>query len=342
MRPTSFLVVLLALAACDHTSPYAIQNPDPLGPSSASPPIRLTFNPGEDWHPSASGEFIVFSRLEDGRSDLDRCIAVLPAAGGTLTSLTCAGGTRADDVLDAWIEPSVSSDRRLAYVRDQGRRYAFGPETRRLVVTPLEQPDSIEFALPLPFRLEDGRTVSAAHQLSWPQPGIVRFLALSEDYVVEPPARPDTVFTAYRLVELSTATGELRELGLTEGAFAHVPSPDGGVWFLRGDAPDELRYLPPGGDSVLTAGRFSGAAVALASADQAPLAVVEIVVVNPGTGQVSVSWELEWLDLESGLSAGRIDAPGRPGRVAGIPGSRRLVVEVFGEHSADLWMLELP
>ncbi len=338
MKARAIFLLILLVGACDHTAPFDVQDPEPLGPFGHDLPIQLTFNVGEDWHPSANTDFIVYSRLEASRSDSDRCMAALPVGGGTLSGVFCAGGSYADSMVDAWIEPAPSPDGRIAYVRDRGRPFGFGPSTRRLAVTPLEDPDDILFELAVPIWLDDGRRVTAIQQISWSSQDVLRFLAGEDVYTVDPPALPDTSFVPFRVVELNLETGLVREFGATEGTPAFTAAPDGGVWFVLGS---ELLHLAPDSDTALSVGFFSAPAISVAPVGPRPVAVVLKTLVAPD-GSVSTWTEVEWLDLATGGPAGSLLPPGLAGRIAGVPGTRHLVAEVSSGGKTNLWLLQVP
>lgn len=321
----------VVLSACDHTAPFSVENPEALGPWEGVPPIRLTFNPGDDRHPAANGAGIVYSRMEPQRADHDRCLAVLPPGGGTLVGLSCAGGTHADSMVDAWIEPALSDDGRVAYIRDHSRLLAWGPTTRRLSVAPLHAPDSIIFEASVLFWLEDGTRVTAMRQLSWTLGGAVRFVAGEESYP-RVDTLPDTLFTAYAVAELSLETGGFRLVPGTDGAFTYAVAPDGGIWFVTKDAPHQLLHVPSNGGTAVPVAVFSGPVAWVTTVGDRPLGV------RRGTDRPTV----EWLDPDSGGPVGTMVAPGAVNRVAGIAGTRRFVAEVVSGTSTDLWILDLP
>jgi len=338
MKRVAILAVVLVVCSCDHTKPFSVEDPGSVGPSSGAPPIQLTFSSGEDRQPSASSEAIVYSRLEPGRSDSDRCIAVLPAGGGTLLGAFCAGGAYADSMVDAWVEPAVSPDGRLAYVRDQGRPLGMGPSTRRVVVTPLENPDSILFDLAIPLELADGRRATAVQQVSWPAPGTLRFLVGEDVFVVNPPAQPDTGFNPYRVVDVAVPSGARREYAATEGTSFYANAPDGGIWYTRAL---ELHHLPLGSDTTQLVGSFTGPVISMAAVGGQPAAVVLRTVLNP-VGIVTLMWtEVERLDPVTGLPTGSQRTPGFAGRINGVPGTQRIVAEIIEGNQIDLWLLAI-
>ncbi|MEE8571791.1 MAG: hypothetical protein V3T20_00875, partial [Gemmatimonadota bacterium] len=242
-----------------------------------------------------------------------------------------------DSMVDAWIEPAPSPDGLLAYVRDQGRPLGFGPSTRRVVVTPLENPDSILFELAFPLELEDGRRATAVQQVSWPAPGMLRFLVGEDVFVVNPPAQPDTGFKPYRVVDLTVPSGVRREYAVTEGTRFYATAPDGGIWFMRAR---EVHHLPLGSDTAQLVGSFTAPVLSMAAVGGQPAAVVLRIVVGPGT---TLTWtEVERLDPVTGLPAGSQRTPGFAGRINGVPGTQRLVAEIVDDNQTNLWLLTIP
>ena len=329
MRTKAWVVaVAVALSACDHPAPFSVEDPGALGPSSATLPLRLTFNPLEDLDPSSTADEIVFARLEPGRSDLDRCIAFMPWAGGTLSRVFCAGGTHADSVTDAWLQPAVSDDGYIAYVRQQGHVGWVTPTTRRLVVAPVDAPDSALHDVGLYFELDDGQRITAFRELRWLGDSAIRFVA-GEDSFPRPDGVWDTVFTPHTLADLDLRTLTYREVPGARGASSFVVLPEGAVWFVVGR--DLFRLIP--GDSAATRlGSFSGSVTSLGIVDGLPVGV-----------QASVDSSLiEWVDPETGMVRGMLTVAGGAGHITGLPGTRRFVVELPGVVGPDLWLMSLP
>jgi hypothetical protein len=244
-------------------------------------------------------------------------------------------------MVDAWIEPALSPDSRLAYVRDRGWPNRFGPTTRSLVVTPLEDPDSITFELEVPFWLEDGRQITGIRHVSWIGSDTVRFLAGDESYYPGSDVFPDTLFTPFRVVDLTVVTGGLREHVATEGAYSYTAAPDGGIWFVLQDTPEQLYHVPPEGDTTLV-GSFSAPVISVTVGNARPVASVLKTLVNPQTGAVSSWTEIEWLDLTTGAPGGSQRTSGLAGRISGVPGSSRVVAEILGANETNLWLLAIP
>ncbi len=77
-------IVLVGLA-CSHSSPVSVTDPARLGPFGSGTDVQVTFNPGQDYWPAYTedGGGVLYQYSQPGRFDDDRCIGLLPAAGGT-------------------------------------------------------------------------------------------------------------------------------------------------------------------------------------------------------------------------------------------------------------------
>jgi hypothetical protein len=329
MRTRAWVIAAaVALAACDHPAPFSVEDPEALGPSSPTLPLRLTFNPLEDLDPSSTADEIVFTRLEPGRSDLDRCLAFMPWAGGTLSRVLCAGGAHADSVTDAWLQPTVSDDGYIAYLRQQGRLGWVTPLSQELVVAPADAPDSAVYEVGLYFELEDGQRITAFRELHWLGDSAIRFVA-GEDSFPRINGVWDTLFTPYALADLDLRTLTYREVPGTRGASSYVVLPNDAVWFVVGR---ELFHLIPGDTAATRLGSFSMSVTSLGIVDGLPVGV-----------QAGVDESLiEWVDPETGMVQGMLTIAGGAGRIAGLPGTRRFVVELPGVVGPDLWLMSLP
>lgn len=326
----SRLAAVLLLMGCEHTAPFEAREPELLGPSNGQLPIRLTYNPAEDRDPAAGPDMIVFSRLEPGRTDLDRCLAFLPTGGGTLTQLACAGGPHADSITDGWLQPAVSAHGQIAYVRERATFPAIAPTARHLVVAPVAAPDSVSAEVLVLFQAPDGRRVTALRELQWSGADL-RFV-MGQDSFPRVAGVFDTLFTAISLAELTPTVGVPRPIAGTEGAYAHAPAPDGGIWFVTTRAPTALIHSAADGSAPRVFGTFSRPVTALAAVDGQPVAVLG------GTDPTAV----EWLDAAQGTIAGRLAIAGQGGRIVGVPGSRCFVLELRRGGNTDLWLLDLP
>lgn len=326
------LLGLLVLPACEHTSPFSLDVPERLGPADGLP-VRLTFNPAEDRDPSTVGDTVVFSRLEPGRDDLDRCIALLPAAGGTLFHVACPGGDRSDDQLDAWLQPTVTGAR-VAYLRQRSRIGVIAPAYRDIIVASLSRPDRPTAQFPVRFTVT-GASAYDVRGLRWRDEDKLVFVAGQDSFPGMGSAR-DTLFNPLALVELHVGTGDLRIIPGTQRVASYWLSDDGSIWFVRSDDSAVLRRIEAGSDTSVVAGAFSQQVVAVAVVGGSPTGLYGL---RLPSGNV---WVLERIDTESGEPADTIMFSGVARHMVPIGSTRSVIVEVRGSGSWDLWRVDLP
>jgi hypothetical protein len=113
------VVCVAAVAACVHPEPFTVSSPGSAQPFENTSPLRLTYNPGDDvdpaWFPGGDSILYTVERLD--RRDRDRCLAVLPVSGGTISRLVCAYEPAALDSMNHFDAAAPGPDGRLAYVR---------------------------------------------------------------------------------------------------------------------------------------------------------------------------------------------------------------------------------
>lgn len=112
--PCAPALLALALAACGHSEPFTTTDPANRGPFSAASPLRLTYAGGTDLMPSfsADGEWIVHT-FARGTTDRDRCVAILPATGGTRRGEVCPLPLEGAGVTDAFSFPALGAGDQL-------------------------------------------------------------------------------------------------------------------------------------------------------------------------------------------------------------------------------------
>jgi len=199
---------LVLLAACEHARPFAPGAPEPNVPFTTDLPRQLTFSAGLTRDPSwfPDGSALVYS-FELPQPDRDRCLGVLPAPGGHLTQAICPVPSRLDrDSTTVLSNPAVSTDRRLAYLREGSLVGAQLPSTRELIVASLARPDSQRVVLSFPYTAPDGRLHEGLSHLHWLDAGRLVFLALQIAYP-SPPNPPDTVVTPVEVAILDVSGG---------------------------------------------------------------------------------------------------------------------------------------
>ena len=332
------------LVACEHTRPYSVAAPDPLGPWGGPPPQRLTFSPGDDRHPAVTGDVLVYSRLDPDERGNERCLAFLPAAGGTLLREACPPPRRtpADTFVDTWIEPALSPDGgRVAYMWQQGSLVGvLGFGDTRVMVAPVERAgDSSEFLWRIFYVSPSGIPADAVSELSWVDDHTLRFL-LGHEYIFKVKGGgliryTDTTFQSYGLAQLDLPTGALSLIAGGDSAFAYAEAPDGGLWLVRNESRQTLRHLSPGADSAMAVAEYSGPVQGLANVAGVPVAIV-------------ADTTVEWFEpADPVLRRLVMGAAGPLRRIEAVPGARRFVAEIergwalFGDP-ANFWLYELP
>ena len=333
------LAAALALAACSHSEPFATDVPDPLGPPHPALPRQLTYNLGDDRAPNVAGSQVAFSRRDPSNASPGECIALLPAAGGTLTATLCPPPpTPADTFISSWLAPALSPDaERLAFVwRRSARVSALAAWSYDLVVASVDSP-SVPLASQSLGRLLSGdRIVNTAVELAWRSPDVVRFLA-AYDSVVKVKgggaARlTDTITVARALMDFDVATATLTVVPGGDGVVAWSQAPDGRVWIVPDSDPYAVLTLAADGTR--------------APAGTWPVPVTDIAVIGGSVaGATALEW-LYWMEPASG-AGGRILLRGAAWRLSPA-GADQVVVEVerrggdaFGAP-ANLWLVAIP
>jgi hypothetical protein len=336
---TGVAALLLAAAACAHSEPFASGDQDPLGPPSADLPRQLTFNPGDDRSPQVTGDVVAYSRYDPARGTSARCIAVLPAGGGTLRALSCPPPpSPADTFVSTWLEPTLAPDGDVVgFVWQRGARVsALAAWSHDLAVAALDSTAHPGVTASLAVYLPDGRFANTAYEVAWAGDGRLRFLAAFDSIIKVKGGGAsrftDTTLVPRALMELEVATGTVRIVPGGDSARAWAADATGAVWVVLQDTLDvRLWRLAPDG------GRTPGATLPVMPTD-----------LTFADGRLVFAWgsdTLFWGDAEIG-GWQEVPTPGRVFRLAAA-GGRRIVVEVergispFGEP-ANLWLLELP
>lgn len=186
MRHTP-LVLALVVASCGHEAALTPGVYTPNQPAGGGALVRLTFNPGQDlspgWLPDGSGFLYTVERID--REDLDRCLALLPAAGGTIEREICDRPPGADDSVNAFVAPAPSSDGRLAFVRATAPLtvgWPVAPYAQQLVVAPWDQPDRARVLRTIPYPGPSGRMHQAVTQVRWLGDSALVYVGQKVDY----------------------------------------------------------------------------------------------------------------------------------------------------------------
>ncbi|HEX3928231.1 MAG TPA: hypothetical protein VHW65_09535 [Gemmatimonadales bacterium] len=128
-------ILLIALVACGHSEPFTGTAAETHGPSSAGTPVQFTFNPAADYAPALTqdGRGILYAYAQPGRGDDDRCVGMLPAAGGTQLWSMCDNEIGQQDSTNGFSAYAAGDDGRLLYFEATSPAGLFGtPVTRTL------------------------------------------------------------------------------------------------------------------------------------------------------------------------------------------------------------------
>lgn len=243
-----WLIVLPALAACDHGPLFRPTDYGSGGPFSPGSPTRLTYSPGIDgspaWLPDESGILYSFQRLD--RPDHDVCIGLLPPAGGTREREICNRDPAADNTINVYDWPAVSAGGRLVYARkDSASPLAPRPFLVAMVFGTLAAPELGPVLQSLPG--VPGGVAREPRQLRWLSDSALVYIAWTAAEGLTP-ARP----LALVRVDLTGGTPTFRVFPGTENATSVAVSPSGDsiYYTLAGDRSVYLRVLSIGATAV--------------------------------------------------------------------------------------------
>lgn len=355
--PAARVAILGILFSCTHDQPFSIGSYAPGGPLGAGTPLRLTYNTRDDfdatWLPDGSG--IVYTREHDDRADLDRCLALLPPAGGTIEREICDQTPAAADSVDAYTAAAISSQGRLAYVRATAS-FAVGwplvPHDQELVLGTLADPFAVRVLLPsIPYPSPSGRVHQGVAQVHWLGDSSLVYVGRQVSYpgVCMPCGLRDTLASGLEIVRIDfgSASAVLHVLpGTDQASSVAVASQDTIYFTLNGDT--RVFRLALANDSAAVFHDFGAGNVArdVQVAAGRVLAVVggkvtdttdgnggliqrdsggTIVMVDPATGS------------ETPLAVGSLFR-----HPALSPDGRHAVAETYVGRSTDLWLLDVP
>ncbi len=350
------LLTALVPAGCAHDGPYVPGAYAPGGPPGVGALVRLTYNGGADlapsWVPDGSGFFYTAERLD--RPDRDRCLALLPAAGGTIAREICNRVPAAADSVDAFSAAAVAPDGRLAYVRasaplDVGRPLA--PRFYQLVVATLADPHRVAVLRSFPHTGPSGRVHDGASQLRWVGDSVLVYVGQRVAYV--PPCfrcPPDTIPSGLELVRLDYG-GPVPVLSMLPGSdqasSVVVVGRDTVVFTVNGDS--RVFRLDLSSDSIAVLHDFGAGGIArdVQVIRNKLLAVVggNVSFTNdPAVGplQRDDGGPIFAVDLTTGTETQVTPAGLLFRHIALAPDGTRVVAELVVGATTDLWLVEVP
>jgi hypothetical protein len=247
--------LLLLVSACEHGAPFHAEPPAPAPPFSALFPRRLTFNLGDDrtpsWLPDGSG--IIYSSEREDRPDHDRCLAILPAEGGTIRTRYCRVEPIHEDSTDVMEAPAVSPGGRIFFHAAESRigRQKLGTSTLKLGSA--ADPIRAQVLRILPYTAPNGRLHSSIRIPQWIGGDSLVYLAELLFYEGST-FFPDTFYTGLdvMLLDLSADPPVFTVLSGTDYASSVSLSDEPGVLYytLGGDSRVFRRALSSGDVTV--------------------------------------------------------------------------------------------
>ena len=350
------LLATVVPVGCTHDGPFVAGVYAPGVPPGAGALVRLTYNAGADlapsWLPDGSGFFYTTERFD--RPDRDRCLALLPAAGGTIAREICNRVPAADDSVDAFGAATVAPDGRLAYVRasaplDVGRPLA--PRFTELVVATLDEPHRVTVLQSFPHVGPSGRGHDGVGQLRWLSDSVLVYVGQRVAYVPPcPRCPPDTIPSGLEIVRLDFG-GPVPVPSMLPGSDqASSVAVTGGdtVWFTVNGDSRVFRFVLST-DSLAVVHDFGSGGIArdVQMVGNTLVAVVGGNVVffdEPAVGllQRDGGGTIVAVDLSTGTETVVTPVGLLFRRIALDPNGTRLVAELVTGATTDLWLVEVP
>jgi hypothetical protein len=347
--------MLSLLLGCTHDWPFAPGSYPPNVPPGSGTAYRVTYNPGADlapaWLPDGTGFLYTIERLD--RPDHDRCLALLPPAGGTIQREICDRLPAADDSVNAFWSGAVAPDGRLAYVASSAPLLAgwpVAPRTAGLVLGTLADPADTRLLQHIPYQGPSGRSHDLVTQVQWLNDSTLIYLASHVDY-----AAPcdgcilDTLATGLEIVRLDFGGPNpvLSTLpGTDQASSVVVVHPDTVYFTVNGDA--RVFRLALQSDSLSVVHDFGLAGIARDVQVEGNRLVAVVggnvsFTTDPPLGptQRDSGGYLVLVDLSDG-STSTLTADSTWRHPALSPNGSALVAEFMTGRTTDLWHVELP
>ncbi|MDX2260630.1 MAG: hypothetical protein SFU84_02890 [Gemmatimonadales bacterium] len=161
------LGLLLLVAACGHSEPFATAPTASDGPFSDAAPIRLTYNTSTDSSLSLTqdGQGMLYLHTTQAGTG-DRCVGLLPLTGGTRRWELCDTRAQMADSANSFSAPAVGTDGRLLYVQGVSRRGLASVSRARLWLADTSMPFVRREIFSFPANIA-GRGVSWLADAQW-------------------------------------------------------------------------------------------------------------------------------------------------------------------------------
>lgn len=332
-------VLLWLSMSCSHQDPFPSGHNPPLGPRTTDPPIQLTYA-GNDLTPAwfPDGSAIAYTWTSPYDSGGNRCLGVIPAAGGTRHSEKCWPVGLLHDSISSLNWVSVANDGRAAWVDQVSRRRRIPPDRSALRIGILASRDTGSSVRTFPYLSPTGNVHFTGTNLTWLSPTRLAYVGALQDY---PNRGADTVVIGIEVVllDLSQSSAGLTIVPNTAGANSLSASPDGSTIYytVNGDTRVIQQVLATGDTSttydfaavglgfpsnISMGGGFLAATVGPASGSPGQLVRVNL---TGGTAEPIEVGEDVGIALRSRLS----------------PDGHSLVVQL-AQPASTLWLYRLP
>lgn len=235
-RPERWPLFLLAVA-CGHSDPYQVSAiPASDSPFSGNVPIQLTFDDGKDRFPALTpdNQILWYSFQSRDRPDGDRCLASMPAAGGSRTEY-CLPDVASLTRREGFDFPTPGPEGQLLYTRYVSDIGAFLSDSGTLMLADVNAPLQARPLLRLPANV-DGAGFTYIGRIRWVARD--RIILVAEDMSVRricgACTDKDTIYRGTALLE-----GRITPTG---AAFARIPGTDQANDFAISAGGDSLYF----------------------------------------------------------------------------------------------------
>lgn len=224
------LSLMLLAGGCNHAEAFSDGSNPPRGPRTTTPPIQLTYDGGDDltpaWLPDGSGIGYTWT----GSPDHNRCLGILPPAGGTRHNEKCWRSDLLGDSISSINWVSVGPDGRAAWVDQVGKRVRLPPDRSAIRVGQLLTSDTGVAVRTFLYLAPSGNLHMTATSLTWLGSTSLAYVAGAQDF-----PRPcgnceaDTVITGIEVavLDLTQTPAGVTIVPNTAGANSLLATPDG-------------------------------------------------------------------------------------------------------------------
>lgn len=268
IRPSAgrrVVAALLLVAACSQSEPFTYTAPREDGPLDPAPPVRLTYSVFEDQTPSwlPDGRGLVYSFRQTTSRSSDRCLGVLPPAGGQARQSVCSRSDVQDDSTDVYTEPAARTDGRIAWVEQHNLRGRITPDYGAIILGDLKDAAARKTLVRLPYLASSGSLHATVTSLRWLSPTQLAYVGA--DVLIRAPCqqcKPDTVVIAREVMLLSAAGGAPTLLPNSAETTSIWPSADSSALYYTVAGDTRVFQRPLSGGLPQVVHDFGGSGIA--------------------------------------------------------------------------------